>query len=104
MSENPNSEELPNTVFEDAEDFLEFCYEKIEDAVYFWTLWAKTFMPEVEEKVVRALILEFAGTLHEELHSRMHIATIKLGDDTEMLGLIRRSASTNRSCDTQSPE
>lgn len=97
MSTTPDDEEYKSEVFEDAEDFLEFCYEKIEDAVYFWTLWAKTFLPEVNEEVVRGLILEFAGSLHEELHPKLTSLMLSDGVENHLFGLIKRVTEARKS-------
>jgi len=73
MSDNADLEEFSRTCFEDPEDMLEFAYEKIENSIFIWTLWCKTFAPDMPDEICRHLATEFMSDIHKQIASRISI-------------------------------
>lgn len=90
MSENSDLEEFSHTCFEDEADMLEFAYEKIENSIFIWALWCKTFAPEMSDEVSRQLAIEFLVEIHKQIAPRISIDVAKAETGNVLLGFIRK--------------
>jgi hypothetical protein len=90
MSENSDLEEFSHTCFEDEADMLEFAYEKIENSIFIWALWCKTFAPEMSDEVSRSLAIEFLVEIHKQICPRISIDVVKEESSNILLGFIRK--------------
>jgi len=73
MSDNTDLEEFSSIRFEDEADMLEFAYEKIENSIFIWALWCKTFAPEMSDEISRSLAVEFLTEIHKQIAPRISI-------------------------------
>lgn len=90
MSENSDLEEFSHTCFEDEADMLEFAYEKIENSIFIWTLWCKTFAPEMSDEVSRSLAIEFMIEIHKQIAPRISVDVARMESGNILLGFIRK--------------
>lgn len=100
MFENTDLEEFSHVVFEDEADMLEFCYEKIENSVYIWTLWCKAFAPDLPEEDARGIVTEFLTEIHRDMSKRV-TAAINFAEAGNVLeGFIKKYRDPHKICDT----
>jgi hypothetical protein len=80
--------EPPPIRFEDIEDMMDHSHEQINEAVYHFCLCIKVCLPDIDSKVVKALLLEFIEEEYDDLWPRLipHVET--KGDDTIVYGCI----------------
>jgi hypothetical protein len=90
MSENSDIEEFSHTCFEDEADMLEFAYEKIENSIFIWALWCKTFAPEMSDEVSRQLAIEFLVEIHKQIAPRISIDVGRDETGNILIGFIRK--------------
>lgn len=104
MSSDDEFEDLQNTHFEDELDMLEFSYEKIEFAVYIWSLWVKAFLDEFDEEVSRKLLTEFVETIHSDIFSKIVPVIDDQGTEKILHGFIRRFQVPNKVHEKENPK
>ena len=104
MSSYDEFEELQDTTFEDEMDFLEYAYEKIEAAVYIWTLWVKAFVDNMDEEVSRKLLTEFAENIHKDVFFKLQPLIDEVDGEKILHGYIRRFQMPNTQDDPETPE
>lgn len=100
MSENSDLEEFSHTCFEDEADMLEFCYEKIENSIFIWALWCKTFAPEMSDEVSRSLAIEFLIEIHKQIAPRISIDVGRDETGNILLGFIRKYREKKKDSDS----
>ena len=64
-------EELPPDRFEDATDMLDFVFEKIDNAIYLWVLWSKTFASHDEQDALKAVLEEIVSQESDNLYKNL---------------------------------
>ena len=84
-----DSDQIDNR-FEDIEDMMDHAHEQIINAVYHFCLCTKLNLPAVDEKIVKALMMEFISGEFDDLWPKLvpHVET--KGKDTLVYGLILR--------------
>jgi len=76
--------------YEDIEDMMDHAHEKIIEAVYYFCLCTKLNLPSVEEKIIKALMMEFISGEFDDLWPKLIAHVETKGNDTLVYGLILR--------------
>jgi hypothetical protein len=93
MSDNTDLEEFSSARFEDEADMLEFAYEKIENSIFIWALWCKTFAPEMSDEVSRSLAIEFLTEIHKQIAPRISIMIDRKEAGNVLFGFVQKYKS-----------
>jgi hypothetical protein len=90
MCDNTDLEEFSRTRFEDEADMLEFAYEKIENSIFIWALWCKTFAPEMSDDISRSLAVEFLIEIHKQIAPRISIMVDRKEAGNVLFGFVKK--------------
>lgn len=83
---------LPIDHYEDAIDMLEHVYEKIDDAVYLWVVWSKTFGCHDEQEALKAILSEIVCEESDELYKRIRVDVKRNKDGIPQINAYSSSA------------